>query len=111
MKTSPWDVRVRHRDGQSPQVVALRQHAVGSDADPVEVDAAWDETMDPANEMARVHEDVVRMMAFAGMSKDWSERHAVERWPDFAPQTEMRKRIHQIVTEAVAKAKADRRHP
>lgn len=63
--------------------------------------------VDPT-ELALVHAEVMQMMAHAGMSSEWSERHATKRWPDFAPTTELGKYIHKLVTEAVAKAKAGR---
>lgn len=64
-------------------------------------------SVEPA-ELALAHAEVMQMMAHAGMSSEWSERHAAKRWPDFAPTTELGKHIHQLVTEAVARAKAGR---
>lgn len=58
------------------------------------------------DELALARMEVMQMMVHAGMSKDWGERHAQKRWPDFAPTTEIGKYIHKLVKEAVAKAKA-----
>ena len=59
-------------------------------------------------ELALARMEVMQMMVHAGMSQDWGERYAEKRWRDFAPTTELGKHIHEVVTQAVAKAKAAR---
>jgi hypothetical protein len=102
----PYTVRTVEREGQSPQNIELANAAIGEGMDLSEMGRLLAEAS--RDEIAQAHTDIVRCMAFAGMSKSWGERYAAKKWRNFAPKTELGRQIHEVVTQAVAKAKAAR---